>query len=221
MTTETAKRTSQQSNAYSDRSRQSLTSSSATAVRSRSKGVRFTRFACFLFLLVLLGLAGFTALSRSRGRHHAYFRSRGPFSEHKLRQFGQSASNDLQNCTASSRSAVCKWAKQHNRVNRKRPADWEPKEGWPEELETTHSLHHASDRALTALDNANDSSRNFRMSLQSVLQSLWPYQEQDLPIVEQSSLPQCSALHTQPCIALVGMWWCLWLSGSSVAAWSW
>lgn len=203
MTTDTAKRASQQGHAYSDRSRQSLTSNAATAVRSRSKSVRFTRFACFLVLLVLLGLAGFTALSRSRGRHHAYFRSRGPFSDYKLRQFGQPTFNELQNCTASSRSAVCKWAKQHNRVNRKRPADWEPKEGWPEELETTHSLHHASDRALTALDNINDSSR--KMSLQSVLQSLWPYQEQDLPIVEQSSLPQCSALPMQPCIALVGM----------------
>lgn len=204
MMADTAKRTSQQTHAYSDRSRQSLTSNAATAVRSRSKSVRFTRFACFLVLLVFLGSAGFIAVSRSTGRHHAYFRSRGPFSEHKLRQFGQSASNELQNCTASSRSTVCKWAKQHNRVNRKRPADWEPKEGWPEELETTQLLHHASDRALAAVDNANDPSRNFRMSLQSVLQSLWPYQEQDLPIVEHSSLPQCSALHRQPCIALVG-----------------
>ncbi len=156
MTTDTPKHSTQQSHAYPDRSRQSLTfSNAATAERSRS--VVLARLACLFLLVSLVCLAGAAALYR--GSSSAHFRSQGPFSNDRLRQFGQSASNGLQNCTATSSSAVRKWARQHSRINRKRPADWEPKAGWPEELEMTQSLRHSSDQALTALDNVTDPSK--------------------------------------------------------------
>lgn len=204
MTTDTPKRFTQSTHAYSDRSRQSLTfSNAATAERSRSKNSALGKLACFLVLLVFLVFAGVTALSR--GQHSAHFRSRGPFSNQKLRHFGQTASNELQNCTARSTSAVCKWAKQHSRTNRKRPADWKPKVGWPDDMEMAQSVRHTSDRALTAVDNSTSASST-KESLQSVLQTLWPVQRQpDLPTVQRSSMPQCAALYNQPCIAVVGM----------------
>ncbi len=88
MTTDTPKRFKQSTHAYSDRSRQSLTfSNAATAERSRSKNSALGKLACFLVLLVFLVFAGVTALSR--GQHSAHFRSRGPFSNQKLRHFGQ------------------------------------------------------------------------------------------------------------------------------------
>lgn len=201
MTLDRPKRSTQQSHSYPDRSRQSLTFANAgTPERSSLLRAVVSRRACFLSLLILLGLAGFVAFHRG-----SPFQSQAGFSSDKLRQFGLPASNELYKCTSTSTSAVCKWARQHSGVNRQRPTDWEPKEGWPEELEVTQSLHHASDRALTALDNTTGSSHTTRESLQSVLHSLWPMQSKpDLPIQKQSSLPQCAALYRQPCIALVG-----------------
>ena len=67
------------------------------------------------------------------------------------------------------------------------------------------SEHHASDRALTALDNASSSSTAAQESLQSVVNSLWPLpSETDLPTLDPSTLPQCAALYSQLCIAFVG-----------------
>ena len=205
MTLDRPKRSTQQSHSYPDRSRQSLTFANAgTPERSSSLRAAVSRRSCFLSLLILLGLAGFIAFHRG-----SPFQSQASFSSDRLRQFGLSASNEVHKCTPTSTSAVCKWARQHSRVNRKRPTDWEPKEGWPDDLEVTQSLHHASDRALTALDNATGSSQTSRESLQSVLHSLWPMQSKpDLPILEGSSLPQCAALYSQPCIALVGKHCC-------------
>lgn len=201
MTLDRPKRSTQQSHSYPDRSRVLLTFANAgTPERSSLLRAAVSRRACFLSLLILLCLAGFVAFLR-----RTPFQSQASFSSDRLRQFGLSQSNELHKCTTTSTSAVCKWARQHSRANRKRPTDWEPKEGWPEELEVTQSLHHASDRALTALDNATGSSQSTRESLQNVLHSLWPMQSKpDLPILEQSSLPQCAALYRQPCIALVG-----------------
>ena len=198
------KRSTQQGHSYPDRSRQLTFANAGTPERSSRLRAAVSRRACFFSLLILLGLVGFVAFHRGTPFH-----SQASLSSDRLRQFGLSASNELHKCTPTSISAVCTWARQHSRVNRKRPTDWEPKEGWPQELEVTPSLHHASDRALTALDNATGSSQTTRESLQNVLHSLWPMQSKpDLPILEQSSLPQCAALYRQPCIALVGKHCC-------------
>ena len=161
--------------------------------------------ACFLVLLVLLLTTGLIALLQ----HTLHVRFQRPFRNEDIRQFSQSASKELQDCTATSKSALCTWARQYSIANRKRPANWSPREGWQEGLGAVQSVRHASDRGLTAVGNSTSSNIPHKQSLQSVLHSLWPSQNQsDLPPVEPAVLPQCGALHTQACIAVVGAHCC-------------
>ena len=156
-------------------------------------------------LVIAILLIGLYVTGSRLPQRLAYFRSQGRLSDHKLRQFSQSVSKESQDCNAHPRSAFCKLARKQSRANRQRPRDWSPKPGWPESLVVTNSMRHTSERALTALEKAQSSSLSSSQSLQSVLQSLWLTQSNlNLPITQQSSLPQCSALYNQPCIALIG-----------------
>ena len=204
MTTDTPKRSGQPSHLHSDRARQSQTfASAATSERSRTRHLTNFKGACCLGLLLLLTLAGFSALSKDRRSRH--FHSRGPVDNSALRQLAQSASSELQNCTAASKSPVCNWARKHNRANRKRPADWEPKEGWPEDVDMAASLRHASDRALAAVGNATTSVHTPVQPLQSIVQSFWPNPvEPGSSGTQAANLPQCSAVHGHSCVAVIG-----------------
>ena len=204
MTSDTPKRSGQPSHLHSDRARQSQTfASAASSQRSRSRHKSKIKSACFLGLLLLLTLAGFSALSK--GRRSRHFLSRGLSDNDALRQIAQSASSELQNCTAASNSPVCNWAKKHSRANRKRPADWEPKEGWPEDAEVAASLRHASDRALAAVGNATSSVHTPVQALQTIVQSFWPNPAaHGSSGTQAASLPQCNAVQGHSCIAVIG-----------------
>ena len=203
MTTDTPRRSGQAGYFSSDRARQALSfPSGVTSKRTRTSSAATAKAAwCIVFLLVLL-LAGFSA---SRGRRSTHFRSFSPGSNNAFEQLGQPSLNALRNCTAASTSPVCKWARKHNSANRKRPVDWEPKEGWPEDVEVLSSIRHASDRALTAVEKALFSLNKPSQPLQSVAQSFWPTNSAPgASDTQPSDLPQCAALHSHPCIALIG-----------------
>lgn len=204
MTTDTPRRSVQPGHPYSDRARQSLPFTSGDASkRNRTSSVTTSGAAVCIVLLLVLVLAGFSALSR--GRQSSYFRSQGPGNNSALEQLGQSASNELRNCTATSTSPVCLWARKHNRANRKRPVDWEPKEGWPEDADFLSSVRRVSDRTLTAVEKASRSLDKPIEPLQSIVQSLWPVQSAPAASdTQQSESPQCAALHSRPCIAVIG-----------------
>lgn len=198
MTTDTPRRSIQAGHLYSDRARQALSFPSGVASkRTKTSSAATSKAAyCIVFLLVLL-LAGFSV---SRGRRSSHFPSNDA-----IRKVGQPALNLLRNCTAASTSPVCKWARKHNRANRKRPVDWEPKEGWPEDVEVLSSTRHTSDRALTAVEKALLSLNMPSQPLQSVAQSFWPTQSAPWASeTQRSNLPQCAALHSHPCIAVIG-----------------
>ena len=203
MTTDTPKRSGQASQ-HSDRARQPFTFPvPASTERGRIRRRLAVKTAFCAGILLLLALAGFSALSKGRPSTHA--RSRGPGKRNPLRQFRQSASNELQNCTATSRSPVCDWARKHNRANRKRPVDWEPKEGWPEDAVIVSTVRHASDRALAAVGNVTTSTRRALEPLQSVAQSIWPAQKTpEAPATQQQNLAQCTVFHSHACIAVIG-----------------
>lgn len=203
MTTDTPRRSIQPGHSYSDRARQSLTlSNSIASKRTRTSSLATAKTACCLVLLLVLLLAGFSV---SRGRPSSQFRSLRPGSNNPFEQLGQPALNELRNCTAVSMTPVCKWARKHSRANRKRPVDWEPKEGWPEDAEILSSIRHASDRALTAVEQALLPLNRPSQPLQSIAQSFWPTQNTpEASDTQRSNLPQCAGLHSHPCIALIG-----------------
>lgn len=196
MTTDTPRRSTHPGHTHSGWKRQALSFTIDTPKRNRTSSAAIAK-AAFCIVLLLLALAGFSAFSR--GRQPSHFGSHSPGSA--LEQLGQPAINELRDCTSTSTSPLCKWVRRHNRANRKRPVDWEPAEGWPEDAGVLSSTHHASDRALTAVEKAEKSPE----PLQNIVQSFWPVQPvpgaADTP---QSSLPQCAHLHSCPCIAIIG-----------------
>ena len=196
MTKDTPRRSTHPSQSHSGWGRQALSLTSGdTSRRNRAKSVAISK-AAFCLVLLLLVLAGFSTLSR--GRQSGHFGSNSPGSA--LEQLGQPAINELRNCTATSNSPLCKWARRYNRANRKRPVDWEAAEGWPEGAELLSSIRHASDRTLTAVDKAS----NELEPLQNIAQSFWPVQHAPVSDTPRSSLPQCANLHDRPCIAFIG-----------------
>lgn len=201
MTTDTPRRSTHPGHAHSEWARQAMSFTSGdTSRRNRASSVAIARAACCIVLLLLL-LAGFNAFPR--GRHSSPFGSYSPGSA--LEHLGQPAINELSNCTAASTSPLCKWARKHNRANRKRPVDWEPAEGWPEHAEVLSSTRHASDRALTAVKEASLVADRTPEPLENIAKSFWPMQH--VPGVSntpQSTQPQCSDLHNRPCIAIIG-----------------
>ena len=197
MTADTPRRSFHQSQSRSGWARQAPSFTSGdTPRRNRTSSVAIAKTA-FCIVLLLLVLAGFNAFSKGRQSSHFGSHSRGS----ALEQLGQPALNELRDCTAASKSPLCKWARRHNRANRKRPVDWEPAEGWPENAEVLSSIRHTSDRTLTAVEKADKPLE----PLQNTVQSFWPMQ--DAPGVSdtpRSSLPQCTNLHNRPCIAIIG-----------------
>ena len=196
MTTDTPRRSSHPGHTHSEWARQALSfTSSDTSRRNRTSNAAIAK-AAFCIVLLLLALAGFSAFSRGRQPSHFGSHSLGS----ALEQLGQPAVNELRDCTLA-KSPLCKWARRYNRANRKRPVDWEPAEGWPEDAEVLSSIRHTSDRALTAVEKGDKPPE----ALQNIVQSFWPVQPapgvSDTP---QSSLPQCGHLHNRPCIAIIG-----------------
>ena len=197
MTTDSPRRSIHPVQSQSGWGRQALSFTSGdNSRRSRTRRVAIAKASCCIVLLLLV-LAGFNAFSR--GRQSSHFGSHSPGSA--LEQLGQPAVNELRSCTAASKSPLCKWARRHNRANRKRPVDWEPPEGWPEDAQVLSSIRQASNRALTAVEKANKPLE----PLQHIVQSFWPVQH--APVLSNtppSSLPQCANLHNRHCIAIIG-----------------
>ena len=196
MTTDTPRRSIHQVQSHSGWARRALSFTSGdTSRRNRTSSVAIAKTALCIILLLLV-LAGFSAFSGGRQSSRFGSQRRGS----ALEQLGRSAIHELRDCTAASKSPLCKWVRRHNRANRKRPVDWEPAEGWPENAEVLSSIRHTSDRTLTAVEKADKPLE----PLQNIVQSFWPMQPAPGVDTRRSSLPQCASLHNRPCIAIIG-----------------
>ena len=162
--------------------------------------------ACLTCLLLLVGLGivlTVVATQVSGGSRPSH-----NFKHLDLEHFGAAASRDLTHCGPSSKTPICKWARQYSRANRKRPADWKPKPGWQEDTaQDRQQAGHASDRSLTALDNSSQptSSHTATRPLSEVLETLWPLHDPTQTAEQQpAALPQCAAFRGQSCVAILG-----------------
>ena len=164
---------------------------------------RRTNFRKTTWILCLLLLVAFGTVFRSVSRYISPLS--GNFRQLDLANFG--ASYDLSDCTPSSKAPICKWAKQYSRANRKRPADWKAKPGWPEDTANSRQQsRHISERSLSALVNVDAASHNASARpLQEVLDAVWPSRDQRATArLDPVDMPQCKVFAGQTCVALVG-----------------